>query len=203
MNIKIYVVDVKLPRWARRVLTFGAVPALLLGLGALVHAMNVEPPFTPGEVLSAKTMNERFSQIVTVTPWVSYPATMYTSSTTGTVDSETRAYYRRVGDTIEVNLKTDIKTCTTTSGQLRWPLPAGITPDFTKLPYDYAIIGHGNLLAAIGLQVYSQGPGSTFVAVDYLGSSGGGMGCNAPGSIAGKNIVLSFSFPVSGWTVGG
>lgn len=203
MKIKIYVVDVKLPRWARRVLTFGAVPALLLGLGAFVHAMNVEPPFTPGEVLSAKTMTARFAQIVTVTPWVSYPATMYSTATAGTVTSETRAFYRRVGDTIEVNLKTEVGTCSTTSGQLRWPLPAGITPDFTKLPYDYAIIGHGNLLKAIGLQVYAQGPGSTFVAVDYLGSAGGGMGCAAPDPVAGRMIVLSFAFPVSGWTVGG
>jgi hypothetical protein len=203
MKIKVYVVDVKLPRWARRALTFGAVPAVLLGLGAFVHAMTVEPPFTPGEVLSAKTMTARFGQIVTVTPWVSYPATMYSTATTGTVASETSAFYRRVGDTIEVNLKTEVRTCSTTGGQLRWPLPAGITPDFTKLPYDYAIIGHGNLLKAIGLQVYAQGPASTFVAVDYLGSAAGGMGCAAPDPVAGRIIVLSFSFPVSGWTVGG
>lgn len=206
MKIKVYVVDVKLPRWARRALVFGAVPALIVGLGALVQAMSVEQ-FSPGEVLTAESLNSRFNKIAekvpTVSSWAAYSANMTSSSTTGTVSSTTSAKYRRVGDSIEVNIKTDVTTCSTTSGQLRWSLPPGVTPDVTKLPYEYALIGHGNLLPATGLQVYAQGPNSTFVAVDYLGSTGGGMGCTGPSPVAGKILTLSFSFPVAGWTVAG
>jgi hypothetical protein len=55
MKIKVYVVDVKLPRWLRRALVFGGVPAVLLGLAALVYAAlpTPVPTFTDGTVLSA------------------------------------------------------------------------------------------------------------------------------------------------------
>lgn len=205
MKIKVYVVDVKLPRWARRALVFGAIPALILGLGALVHAMSVDP-FTAGEVLTAESLNSRFSKIAANVPvvseWKPYTATLVSSATTGTVTATTNARYRRVGDTVEVNISSDITQCTATGGQLRWSLPTSTTPDMSKLPYEFALIGHGTLLPATGLQVYAQGASSTFVAVDYLGSSGGGMGCTGPSGTA-KGVRLAFSFPVSGWSVTG
>lgn len=206
MKIKVYVVDVKLPRWARRVLVFGAVPALILGLAAFVHAMGTLPQFAAGEVLTAQSLNDRFNTIAaalpTVSDWKSFSGTTVTSPASGTVTAATTTQYRRVGDTIEVNLNTEFTTCTA-SGQLRWSLPTGIAPDFAKLPSPFALIGHGTLTPANGLKVYAQGTGSNFVAVDYLGSSGGGMGCTGPSGATVKTVRLTFSFPVSGWTAAG
>jgi hypothetical protein len=55
MKIKVYVIDLKLPRWLRRTLVFVGVPAVVLGLGALVHAALPAPvaTFADGTVLSA------------------------------------------------------------------------------------------------------------------------------------------------------
>jgi hypothetical protein len=205
MKIKVYVVDVKLPRWTRRAL-LAAVPALILGVGALVHAMSPLPAFNEGDVLTATLLNDRFkaitSAVPTVTDWKSYSSTVVSATATGTVTATTNAQYRRVGDSMEVNISTEFTACTAT-GQLRWSLPTGVTPDMAKLPYNFALIGHGTLLPATGLQVYAQGPSSTFVAVDYLGSTGGGMACTGPSAAVVKSIRLAFSFPVSGWTATG
>jgi hypothetical protein len=59
MKIKVYVIDVRLPRWVRRVLVFGAVPLAILGLGALVYAsaVNGQPDFNDGDVLTAAALN--------------------------------------------------------------------------------------------------------------------------------------------------
>jgi len=58
MKIKVYVIDVKMPRWIRRALVFGAVPAVILGLGALVYAAVAVPTFTDGAVLTAAPLNQ-------------------------------------------------------------------------------------------------------------------------------------------------
>jgi rhizosphere induced protein len=62
MQIKVYAIDVKIPRWAKRALVFGVIPALLLGAVAVVVA---QPPetFSDNELLSAKKMNDNFSNL--------------------------------------------------------------------------------------------------------------------------------------------
>jgi hypothetical protein len=59
MKIKVYVIDVRLPRWLRRALLFGAVPLALLGLSALVYASAVtgQPDFNDGDILTAAALN--------------------------------------------------------------------------------------------------------------------------------------------------
>jgi microcystin-dependent protein len=59
MKIKVYVAEVRLPRWLRRVLFFGAVPLVTLGLSALVYASAVtgQPDYNDGDVLTAATLN--------------------------------------------------------------------------------------------------------------------------------------------------
>jgi hypothetical protein len=58
MKIKVYVIDVKTPRWLRRALVIGAVPVVVLGLAALVYAAlpTPVPTFTDGTVLSAASL---------------------------------------------------------------------------------------------------------------------------------------------------
>jgi hypothetical protein len=66
MKIKVYVIDLEMPRWAKRALVVGgAFAAVLVGATALVHADTVSVPntFTDGETLSADKMNANFNAL--------------------------------------------------------------------------------------------------------------------------------------------
>lgn len=59
MQIKVYTINVKLPRWFRRALVLGVVPAVVLGICAIVYATAVtgQPDFVAGSPLSASSLN--------------------------------------------------------------------------------------------------------------------------------------------------
>jgi hypothetical protein len=66
MKIKVYVIDLEMPRWAKRALVVGgAFAAVLVGATALVRADTVSAPntFTDGETLSAEKMNANFNAL--------------------------------------------------------------------------------------------------------------------------------------------
>ena len=66
MKIKVYVIDLEMPRWAKRALVVGgAFAAVLVGATALVHADTVSVPntFQDGETLSADKMNANFNAL--------------------------------------------------------------------------------------------------------------------------------------------
>jgi hypothetical protein len=209
MKIKVYVIDIKLPRWFRSALLYGVAPLALLGLGALVYAAS-PAPFNDGEVLTAKALNDHFddvkaqitalaAKVPNVTPWTDY-APSVTAAGGGTVTAKTSTgKYRRVGDSIEVNLNTEFSACSGT-GQVRWGLPATIVPDAAKLAQTSARIGYGTLIPATELLVYSQGAQS-FVAVDAAGGTVGGIGCSTIGSTG--TVRLTFTLPVTGWAATG
>jgi len=58
MKIKVYVIDVKMPSWVRRALVYAAIPAVILGLGALAYSAVSVPTFTDGAVLTAAPLNQ-------------------------------------------------------------------------------------------------------------------------------------------------
>jgi hypothetical protein len=69
MQIKVYTIEVKLPRWLKRVLVFAGIPAVvLLGVAVAVRAQSTLPvsvqPFGPTETLSALKMNTNFDILV-------------------------------------------------------------------------------------------------------------------------------------------
>jgi hypothetical protein len=59
MKIRVYVVEFKAPRWARQALVIGGSALVVLGLSALVYAaaVNGQPDYTDGEVLTAASLN--------------------------------------------------------------------------------------------------------------------------------------------------
>jgi hypothetical protein len=63
MQIKVYVIDVRVPRWARRVAIYAGVPAaVMLGLSALVWA-DVPHSWQAGETLRAADLNVNFTAL--------------------------------------------------------------------------------------------------------------------------------------------
>jgi hypothetical protein len=65
MQIKVYVIDVRVPRWARRAAIYGGVPAaVMLGASALVWAdVTLPHTFTAGETLTAANLNASFEAL--------------------------------------------------------------------------------------------------------------------------------------------
>jgi hypothetical protein len=65
VQIKVYTIDVKGPRWLVRALIFGAIPAMVL-LGTLHYLradVNVPNSFADDDTLSAKKMNDNLTTL--------------------------------------------------------------------------------------------------------------------------------------------
>jgi microcystin-dependent protein len=68
MQIKVYAIEVKIPRWAKRAMVFGVIPVVvLLGTVHYLRAADVSVPhsFSNNDVLSALDMNENFDALKT------------------------------------------------------------------------------------------------------------------------------------------
>lgn len=67
MQIKVYTIDVRFPRWLKRALVFGAIPAaVLLGTVHYLRAdVTVPNAFADGDTLSAARLNENFTALQT------------------------------------------------------------------------------------------------------------------------------------------
>jgi hypothetical protein len=66
MKINVYTIEFNFPRWLKRGLVYGVLPAaLLLGVGAVVRAATVPTlvSFTNGDTLSAANINSNFSNL--------------------------------------------------------------------------------------------------------------------------------------------
>jgi hypothetical protein len=69
MQIKVYTIELKFPRWLKRVLVYAGIPAVvLLGVGVVVRAQSTLPvsvqSFGQTETLSATKMNTNFDNLV-------------------------------------------------------------------------------------------------------------------------------------------
>jgi hypothetical protein len=132
-----------------------------------------------------------------MTAWAAYTPTVTEGGTDAGSSATTRAYWRRVGDTLEITLDTTFSSCAH-SGQLAWTMPNGDQSDDTK---EGPLLGSMlvfNTTVKTGA-VTSQG--SNKVAVDLPGDPGGGTPCSEIG--AGGEVRLSFSTVVKGWTLTG
>jgi hypothetical protein len=65
VQIKVYVIDVKVPRWARSLAIYGGIPAaLMLGLSAVVRAdVTLPHTFVANETLTAASLNANFQAL--------------------------------------------------------------------------------------------------------------------------------------------
>lgn len=206
MKIKLVVIDLELSRRARRFATFGAVGALALSAAAIAYA-GVPHTWNDGETLTAADLNSNFaaldSRVAMVTAWASYTSTVTANGTDVGGSQTTTAFWRRVGDTVEVRFVTVFLSCPF-AGTLEWPLPPNVQFDTTKTAPSEAIggglaygPGTNGLVKTIAATVVSTDK----VAIDANGAPGGGAGCADVGS--GGVYRVHFAAAVKGWNVTG
>jgi hypothetical protein len=216
MKLKLVVVDLELSKRAKRVMAAALVPVFVVAGGAVAYA-NVLHVWAQGDTLNASDLNSNFAGLdgrvttlektpapVTVTAWTPYTVNVTVGgvpiTTTPSGSSSTTGSWRRVGDTLEVDIDTSFPTCQVL-GELAWSLPTGIVVDGSKLPGQYPIVGVGF--------AWNNGTNtnSTTTVVPVLGGQvvklnhpthSGALDCNAIGT--GGDARLSFAVPVQGWT---
>jgi hypothetical protein len=143
------------------------------------------------------------AKVVTVTAWTAYTPTITQVSGAGSVPSNLIGVgqWRRVGDSVEVQIDTPTINCT--GGLLRWTLPTGLTFDTNKLTGFNPVLGEGEVNDASNgyiSGVVTGKQGGNLVGLEITGG-GSGVTCSVGGQ--GGYLRLHFFAPIQGWTVGG
>jgi hypothetical protein len=146
INIRI---DVS-PGTARRMAVVG-VTLLLAGIAAFANALPIT--FAPHQKLTASDLNKNFSGLENriaavettldqkasksalpmVTDWVAYTPAMTTESGKSVANQTTRAFYRRVGDSLEVRTFTAFSAAPKSNAVTwTWSLPDGLKVDVVR-----------------------------------------------------------------------
>jgi len=192
----------------KRRLIVGAT-AIACGSAALAYA-NVPNTFNAGDTLSAATMNANFAALdsriaaleqakpTIVTDWTSYTPVVTEGGSDAGSTASTQAFWRRVGDTVEVRLLTTFTSCG--SGKVLWSLPNGDVSDAMKEGASQTLGSAIAFSGTVKIGVVTSQENST-VSVDFQGDPGGGGTCGDAGS--GGLIRLAFTAPIKGWTVTG
>lgn len=190
---------------------FGLVVAAAVG-GAAVHfaLQACGGKLGPG-VLDAQAdapHNADTTSTPIVTDWQSYTPVMTTAVTQAVVANQTtQGMWRRVGDTIEVRVRTTLTGAPTGSNCSNfwiWSLPAGIVVDAGKNFGDTMarVAGAGNVL----VHTLSNGNAKVTVFAVAAGFSAvPGTDCPvnpvSPYTLSVDDVIsLTASFPVMGWT---
>jgi hypothetical protein len=219
MKMKLVVVDLELLPRTRRLATFFAIGVLALGGAAIAYA-GVPRTWSDGDRLTALDLNGNFAALdgrvtsveqappPTITAWASYTPTVTENGLDAGGSQTTTAFWRRVGDTVEVRFVTTIASCTS-FGQLNWSLPADVHLDATKTA-SFESVGGGlaygpgtnNLVrTTVATAEVSGGVSRDTVALEMDGAPGGGVTCATAGS--GGQYRVHFAAAVKGWNVTG
>jgi hypothetical protein len=200
-----------------RVLLLVAMPmALVVGSAALAHAYDTSwiAPQRPVSAAKLKAdLDEAQARIAAlearsaapvVTAWTSFtPALSDVNGEAISSSATTAAFWRRVGDTIEVQAYTTFDSCPSGS-TLRWSYPAGVVVDATKGPA-YGSIGAGLALGPGTSNVITPllvtNANESMWSVDIGGTQPAGGACSVVG--AGGLMRVFLQAPVAGWTVTG
>jgi hypothetical protein len=140
------------------------------------------------------------SPILSLSDWISYTPT-YTGF--GTV-SVSNVFYRRVGDSIQIQGK--FTPGTTTATEARISLPSGLTSDSAKIPA-IRLVGKFTKAAAVSAgnggqwEMYVES-GVTYMTMGLFNPNFNGLTKQNANAIVGSGEVVSLfaEFPISGWT---
>jgi hypothetical protein len=215
MKLKVIVVDLELSTRAKRAALAATTLAgilLVAGSGAVAA---VPHTWNDGDTLNAADLNGAFTALDTristleaakapvVTAWTAYTPTVRVGAATTGFTQTTTAFWRRVGDTMEVRIVTAFTSCPTAGGAVYWGLPATNEIDVAKVTlYDEIgsglVYGPGTSNVVRGLLVTNIAPTDTNeVAVDIIGDGGGGGVC---ANALNGQYRFNFAVPISGWT---
>ena len=142
------------------------------------------------------------------TDFISYTPTL-TNITLGTSPSN-RWFYRRVGDSIEINGAIILGTTGALTGDPTFTIPSGLSIDYTKLSGTNA---NGNAAVTGSARAYDSGPGTTYTLNSYtngtaattikFGNASGSAATSAtvPFTWAASDELHAFvKVPILGWS---
>ena len=158
-------------------------------LGAVPYAIEAGHAATADLATDAKVA----TSVTTLTAW--QPATGVTLDT----DNQTTiGAWRRIGDSIDLQISSNFTDTPTVAGSLNWTLPTGVALDAAKMerggPYGVATV----YLNDFNVQTcFCYGATSQVI---HLICSKGTVSTSSPFALAkGSSITMRASFPVAGW----
>lgn len=209
---------VDITRGSARRLTVLGITLLVTGIAAVTMA--APTTFRSKQKLTADDLNRSFSDlqkqitaletklnalpVPVITEWNKYQPSLTTDKGVVVSGQTTDAYYRRVGDSLEVVMWTAFLQKPSSGGRpWRWSLPPGLSIDQTRT-FD-AGIG----IIGMGSAEVEGGPGSvlTLYAANSTTISGSGTGAishsltdtNPVPFDKDSSISLQFTVPIVGW----
>jgi hypothetical protein len=134
-----------------------------------------------------------------VTDWESYTSTITGSTTNPT--GTTQAYYRRVGDSMHIQISSTLTTIG--SGLYSWTIPNGFQIDTNKTPSAITSAVGSGLFYSVGDSSANARVLSVYVNTSTtirLYTEGGIFASTFTGVSAGDVISLDFIIPILGWS---
>lgn len=211
MKIKVVVVDLEISSRAKRRALMIGIPVLTLLCGSVVAWAAGLTTWKTGDTLQAADLNANFALLQSNTPLV----TTWTSFTpvimAGTTDMSSSvtihgAYWRRVGDTMDVTISSQVNACPGPAAAMSWSIPLSGVVDGTKLGGNYlGETGDGAVFDGSADKLYtllfSANPDGTTIGGDESGTGAGGFEC-ATHAVP-YDLRMRYSVPIKGWTVNG
>jgi hypothetical protein len=217
MQIKIVTLDVRLSENTKRTIRWVLLPiAVLAGSMAVARAYNTTWIMS-GQSVSAASLKGNLDEIqtrlaalengtkgVVITAWQGYTPVLQGTTGTPVAAATSSGKYRRVGDSLEVSIRTSFQaTPTGTSGNnqyYQWTLPSGLAVDQTKVSFAY--VGGGSVqgptlpsLAVLSVATYAS------TTVSAQADNVWWVNDTAPYSFgSGFAIDLWFTVPIAGWS---
>lgn len=210
--------EFNLTRREKRIAAFFVLP-IVLGVAAVAYAGSLPKTWADMDTLNATDLNADFAYLdgrttnleshqITTTAWATYTPVLTNGGTPITTSpyngSTATGYWRRVGDSVEVSIDTQIPTCSGMS-ILRWSLPTGLLVDPGKAP-TYATLG--TAFAASQSNAVTRptviGPGGSDdpnTVTLFIGATDGQAFTCA--DLGGNNgfVRMEFTAPIQGWDI--
>lgn len=193
----------------KHILAGAAISLAVLGAAAATYAGPSLHMWSDGDTLKAADLNGNFTALDTrvaaleakiapqLSEWQSYMPMVADASNGAPLAITAKAFYRRVGDSIEVHARLTNPTGFVSASFMAMPIPSGLSVDEAK------VAG----LGGVGTGAYYQAAGnSDTTCTVFVGNALQAVlvtcgGVLTPSSLkSGDELHVRFTVPISGWT---